>query len=1017
MEFLLLGPIQVNAAGRSVNVGVRAGRFVLGVLAAEANKIVPATRLVELTWPESPPPKALPAIHTHIHRIRSSLARAGAADLGVAVLREGPGYLLRCDPERIDAHRFRLLTARARASSDDEQKVALLTEAAGLWRGPAMAGACDERTRARLCHGLEEARLLALEDRFDAELRIGRHRTLIEELTTLTAEHPYRQRLGGQLMLALYRAGRAPEALGAYRSIKQRLADELGMDPDGELQRLELAILRNDLRSAPASQPPANQSPARRPPAHLPLDIADFTARAPQVSEISRLLGGQDSVAVVAVTGPGGVGKSTLAIHVAHQLSAQFPDGQLYADLRAATARPLPAARALAGFLLALGMDAPTLPAGLQERANLYRSRLAGRRMLVLLDDAASEAQVRPLLPGTAGCAVLVTSRTRLAGLEAARHVGLAGFEPAQAVELLGRIAGQSRIAAEPPAAAGIVRMCGYLPLAVRIAAARLAGRPDLTLARLNARLRDERTRLDELAAGDLAVRSVAASSYRSLDGAARRALRLTALLDAPHFASWAAAALLDAPQQAAERVLDSLVDAHLLEVTGTDETGQARYRMHDLIRDFARERARIEDSAAVRRAALLRGIGGWLAMAEAAADKLGYTYLAPVRGTAPRPPVGEDLAAAVTADPVAWFTAERAGLRAATTQATRLGFASLAWETTWAPANFRSSYEYCEDDWAELHAQALRACRATGDRTGEAVMLRGLADAAIGRRAQYAEGLEHAKAAQAIFDELGITAGVADCMALAAHAHRCLGDHGQAARLASSAAALARRHRIRSSEAFAVELLGVVRREQGRLETAARHAQRLIDLTPGPDAHLHQATAWRLLGDIRGEQRRYAEGSQALTRALAAARRARCRPVESLALISLARLQAAQGHPDALGTARQALALAEDIGHRFSTAEALRIIGLAARATGEHDAAIASLRRAAAICQEISLPFPRARALDELAQAAWHAGDRGTAAQSWGEARDLLAMIGNSRAADGIAARLSGIASSQVAP
>jgi len=365
-------------------------------------------------------------------------------------------------------------------------------------------------------------------------------------------------------------------------------------------------------------------------PCQLPPGITNFVGRADLVGQLQQLLKGRPTgpageadagaVVVSAVAGKAGVGKSALAVHVAHQLAVEFPDGQLYASLRGAGAggvSPLDPAEILGRFLRALGVDGGAIPAGVGERAALYRSRLAGRQVLVVLDDAADEAQVSPLLPGSPSAAVLITSRARLAALKGARLVHLDVLDAGQAVELLARIAGPGRVAAEPQAATAIAVACGGLPLAVRIAGARLAARPHWPLARLAGRLADERGRLEELAHGDLEVRVSLSLSYQGLGKEQRRLFRRLGLLDALDVAAWVAAALLDSPVPRGEALLEDLVEAQLLGVAGWDVTGRARYRLHDLLHAYARERVHAEEPLAQRQAALERTLGGWLALAE----------------------------------------------------------------------------------------------------------------------------------------------------------------------------------------------------------------------------------------------------------------------------------------------------------------------------------------------------------------------------------------------------------------
>jgi hypothetical protein len=388
------------------------------------------------------------------------------------------------------------------------------------------------------------------------------------------------------------------------------------------------------------------------------------------------------AVTICAVAGQAGVGKTALAVHVAHRLCERFPDGQLFVDLRGIEACPLAPVDVLAELLRALGVHGSAIPEGLQERAKRYRTRLAEQRVLVVLDNAASEAQVRPLLPAGPTCAALVTSRARLAGLEAARTFVLDVLPSHQAVELLGKIVGQSRVAAEPEAARTIVGFCSGLPLAVRVAGAKLVRRPYWRLARLAERLADEHRRLDELIVGDLEVRASVQLSYDGLSPAERRLFSLLGLVDAPDFAAWTGAALLEVPQRVAEDLVDRLVDAQLLDVAGAPGGGQTRYRFHDLLRVYARERAWEEEPETARTAALERVLGVWLTLAQHADALLQPS--GPQRpgapDTAPSRLVAAVVSELVAPDPLAWFSVERTALTAAVAQAYAMGLWPLVW-------------------------------------------------------------------------------------------------------------------------------------------------------------------------------------------------------------------------------------------------------------------------------------------------------------------------------------------------
>ncbi|MGH3622994.1 MAG: BTAD domain-containing putative transcriptional regulator, partial [Sciscionella sp.] len=483
-------------------------RTLLAALLLHAGHVVAVSQLLDMLWGDDPPKTAT----TQVQGLVSQLRRALTPDCGgySPLLTRHPGYLLEVAPGELDINVFDEQVAQARADAAagrlakaaDELRAALR-----VWRGPALGGIDAEEIVQVEVPRLRERYLAVLEERIEADLKLGRHADLVGECQALVAEYPFQERLRYQLMLALYRSGRQAEALEVFRQGRQILGDELGLEPGQGLRQLEQAVLLADpsLDLAPTVPMAAasNQVPV---PAQLPADIADFTGRAKQVSEICDLLAAEqrdarNSAAIVlaAVSGKPGVGKTTLAVHCAHLLREEFPDGQLYVNLRGANAQPLAPAEVLERFLRALGLDGGAIPEDEQARGELYRSRLAGRRMLVVLDNAEREAQVRPLLPGTAGSAVLVTSRVRLAGLPGVRQLELDILEPEQAVELLGRLVGPERVAADPTVAERIAELCGHLPLALRVAGAKLTARPHWSLARLLGRLADERHRLDEL--------------------------------------------------------------------------------------------------------------------------------------------------------------------------------------------------------------------------------------------------------------------------------------------------------------------------------------------------------------------------------------------------------------------------------------------------------------------------------------------------------------------------------------
>ncbi|MFD9697486.1 BTAD domain-containing putative transcriptional regulator [Lentzea sp. NPDC059081] len=611
LQFRLLGPVEAVVGDRSVPLGGLKPQVLLAALVLERGRVVSAHRLVELVWGDDPPSSARALIQTYVSKLRRALADHGAPDV---IQSRSQGYLVRLDDATVDADELALLLAKARQESKAHgyaPAARLLAEAVGLSRGPALSGLRDTLLRGE-ARRLDELLVSVQEELFAAELSLGRLDHLAE-LTGAVTRHPANERLRGQLMVTLYRLGRQSDALACYREGREALVDELGVEPGSELGAIHAAILRGTLDLVPSDVAPVGQPASATSPAQLPATPADFTGRVRELAELAEGLSGE-TPAVRIVAGPGGCGKSALTVRAAHEASASFPDGQLYAELRGTSDVPATPGEILGRFLSALGMEAGQLPESTQERQELYRTLLSGRRILVVLDDAGSEEQVRPLLPGAAGCAVLISSRDRLAGLAGVLFTELDLVTPEEAYDLLARIVGDARLAVDESAAHRIVDACGRLPLALRIAGARLASRRQLPVQVLADRLTDERRRLNELSAGDLAVRSSIALSYRALDERARTALGRMGHLGLPDFSTWVVSWLLETSEADAEKVLEVLVDAQLATLSGADAAGVLRYRLHDLVRLYARERAEADEPAELT-ASTARALDGWIAL------------------------------------------------------------------------------------------------------------------------------------------------------------------------------------------------------------------------------------------------------------------------------------------------------------------------------------------------------------------------------------------------------------------
>ncbi|MFG2000563.1 BTAD domain-containing putative transcriptional regulator [Spirillospora sp. NPDC048911] len=543
-------------------------RHLLGALLLSPSDIVGEARLLELAWGERGTRRALQCA---VHRLRSWLKNVGGPQYRLE--HSGSGYRLVVPAEAVDLTRFQA-RVRAGASGDPDRRLALLSAALGEWRGPVLGGRPDWLAADPAVRALEQARVDAAAALADLAFRLGRSADVVALVEEVAAAAPYDEPLQARLVRLLSSAGRHAEALRQVERVRERLADDLGISPSEEMRSAHAAALQQDGRFVPA-------------PMQLPPDVPDFTGRHHEIEVVSDpMLTGRGPL-VFAVNGGPGVGKTALAVHLAHRMAPLYASGQLYADLRGSDPYVV-----LGRFLRALGVDEEAIPHSFDERVALYRSRTAGRKLLVVLDDAADEAQVRPLVPGAAGCAVLVTSRTWLAGLAGARLLRLGPPDVDEAVRLLCRVSGRPELAADP-AAAELVRLCDRLPLAVRIAGARLAMRPGTSAAGLARRLRDPDRRLTELAVHGLAVRASLDSAYRDLAVAHRETFSRLGSLPATGFPACSAGVLLDISAESAAAHLEALADAGLADAVGEEPDGEPRYALAGLVRLYALERAR----------------------------------------------------------------------------------------------------------------------------------------------------------------------------------------------------------------------------------------------------------------------------------------------------------------------------------------------------------------------------------------------------------------------------------------
>jgi tetratricopeptide (TPR) repeat protein len=728
------------------------------------------------------------------------------------------------------------------------------------------------------------------------------------------------------------------------------------------------------------------------------------TGRDEQVETLGRLLAGGPgtaddgqprAVVVSSLAGQGGVGKTALAVHVAHQVKGQFPDGQLYLNLGGMSGQPADPAEVLDWLLRALGVDGSVIPDGLAERAALYRMRLDGRRVLVVLDDAASESQVRPLLPGSPTCAVLVTSRARLSVLEGVRLVDLGVLAPDQAVTLLGRIAGTDRVIAEPAAARQIVQLCGLLPLAVRVAGSRLAGRRHRTLAWLAGELADERRRLDVLAHGDLEVRASLALSYQALSPAQQRAFRLLGLAPAPSFAGWAASALLDVPAERAEQLLEELFDAQLVEVASTGPLG-VRWRLHDLLRVYARELAADEHELT---GAVERLLGACLTLVEEAQQHGISTAFGNLRGQARRWPMPPGAVAGLRASPATWFEVERRLLVGAVELACAAARPEHAWELANALGGLFDLVG-CLDDWRHTTEMALAAARQAGDRRGEAVLCYQLAwrNAQRDLPATALEGLEQART---LFEEIGESHGAALAEAFIGVLHVPLGRYGLAAERLRRVLPVLREAGDLRTQAYVLRGMGTLHLELGRPGEAVGCFAEALELARRTDYRYAQAQILRWLATTRMEQDRPDEAMALAAECMDVFRQLGSRVGQAIALLLQGQLDVRQGRPGpARAVLTHALEIAQELGDVATEAQALHELSRLCLAEAQHAQAIVDARLALSILEPTGRPLMIARALATLGDAHEAVGDREEARSCRDRALRLFRQLGVPEAA-----------------
>jgi DNA-binding SARP family transcriptional activator len=944
----VLGPLRVTQGSAAVWLPRGRAAALLAVLAMSAGRPVSNARLAGLLWDDDQPEHSRASLHTVVARLRGLVPGA--------VVTTGDGYLLQIDPEQVDLLRFRRLVREAGAAPDAGSAIGLFDQALGLWRGEPLADLKSAALKRDVVPGLTDEYLSAVQQHAELELAAGQPARVIAQLRPLAALYPLREPLWGQLMRALAGVGRPAEAIGEYHRAREVLAVQLGLDPSPELQDLYGRLLRADRGQVLAVTKPGAQADASAAglPRRLPADTGVFTGRQ---AELARLLAlgeqaggasrGPGAVVISAIDGMAGVGKTALAVHAAHQLARRFADGQLYIDLHGYTQGypPRTADQALEAFLRAMGVPPQRIPRDTEERAALYRERLAGTRTLIVLDNASDEAQVRPLIPADAGCLVLITSRRKLKSLDDARIVAVDVLPEPDAVALLGAVAGPGRVDAGDPGAAEVVALCGRLPLAVRIAGALLRNRPAWSLADLAGRLCAAHTRLDALADGDRDLAAVFGLSDQNLGDDQRRLYRHLGLIPGPEIDAYAAAALAGTNPATADQLLQELVDHNLLL-----EPAAGRYAMHDLIRAHARTQA--DRYPMAQRGAGLGRLLAYYQHTALRADASIARYAQP-GPTGPAPGHAPALPDADTAR--AWLRAERANLGACLRYAVDRGLDEATVALSAGLANLLRT----DGPWPQaiaLQSSAAAAAARLGDRRGQARALtelgklHGLTDDYLGAEASLRAALE-------LHQETGDKPGQAHALTELANMQRLADDWPDAEASLRVALELHQETGDKAGRAHALIRLGMVRQISGDY--------------PGTKASLRAAL------ELNQETGDKASQAHALTQ--------------------LMDVQSITGeYEDAIRNGESALVLIQDLGNRLHLANTLSNLGRAQRLTSDYESAASSQRAALDVFRELGNRLGQANALTELAEVMRLTGEHEAAANDLEQAIGIFRGLGS---------------------
>ncbi|MFF2789612.1 BTAD domain-containing putative transcriptional regulator [Streptomyces sp. NPDC058049] len=1040
LRFNVLGSLEGWFGEVRLRLGGAIQERVLCVLLLEAGRVVPVARLVEATWEKDPPVTAA-------HQVRKAVAdlRRRIPTGTEVIATDGPGYRVVVADDQVDLLRFDTLTkaaGQALREGGRSEAAEALRSALALWRGSVLSGTGGPVIEAAAI-ALEERRLAAAEQFFDLSLALGESGELISGLRALITQHPLRETLRGQLMLALYRSGRQAEALKEYGEVRELLVDELGIDPGPRLAKLYEAILRDSPELAAPERPapvitapprtvpgpaapvdpvpepavpvpavaegaapetPARTEPDREgepgtrvapadAPCTLPYDLPDFTGRAKELAELFDYVqdegrGGERYARIVAIDGMGGMGKTTLAVRAAHRLAGRYPDGQLHIDLHGFTPgrQPVTPTAALDGLLRTLGTPGDRIPEDLEGRTALWRSKLDGRRMLLLFDNAVDAAQIRPLLPASPGSLALITSRGRLLDLDGVEWVSIGMMEPEDSTSLMAETLGTTRVAAEPAASAELAELCGHLPLALRIATARLRNRPRWTVRYLVERLRDEKRRMDELSSGERSVAATLRLSYLAMDEEYRTAFRILSLYPCAGTDVHSAAALLGTAVRDAEDALEFLLDVHLVQ-----QPDIGLYTFHDLVRSFAqslRGPATADDDAA----AVERLLGYYLTTSDAACE-----VLFPSRERRPTgiPPYqGERPSFRDTEQALSWFDREQAGLLAAVSLAERCGHDRYAACLSRNVGFHLHTHGQLDEFWSVGHL-AVAAARRLDDPALLGISLANLG-AACWKLGRFEEGLEVATEARDTAIRAGDRHTEANSESTIGLLMSMLGRYEEALPLVERSVSMAQELGNPRAESESLTILSTLYERWGRFPEAAEVARRAIEIDRDLGYRSNEIVALTDLAFAQVGLGEFADADASLERA-----RDLCDETRSpgdVALVLALSAQVAHERGDAVQArafAERSLVLGRTSGAPIRLARVENVLGQLHLLWGEHEVALALHGHAHKIAAPMSFRAEEASALVGLAAAAEALGDAVAAAGHRAAAEALSDFMG----------------------